>query len=136
MNDLVLGNPPGLRDSDVVNTDAWRRAEVPAVNGHMTARGLAGLYADLVSGTSTLLSPGLLAEATTAQASGQDIVLDDDAEWGLGFGLDETGYGMGGVGGSAGWADVSHGYAIGFVTRLMGTHERLDRLDTAVRGCL
>ena len=38
-------NPPGNRDPDVVNSARWRAAEVPAINGHGTARGIAGLYA-------------------------------------------------------------------------------------------
>jgi hypothetical protein len=56
----------------VVNGRAWRTAQVPAVNGHGTARGAAGLYAALLRGE--LLSPGLLGEATMAQCSGVDAV--------------------------------------------------------------
>src|SRR5262249_10249923 len=66
----AVGNPPGALDPAIVNGSAWRGAEVPAINGHGTARGAAGLYAALLR--AELLSPGLLAEATTAQCSGVD----------------------------------------------------------------
>ena len=51
----ALVNPPGSLDARVVNSSAWRRAEIPAVNGHGTARGVAGLFAAL--GAGRLLSP-------------------------------------------------------------------------------
>ena len=53
--------------------------------------------------------------------------------WGLGFGVDEEGYGMGGIGGSVGWACPRAGYASGFVTGSMGTHDRSDLVETAFR---
>ena len=34
----------------MVNGEAWRRAEIPAVNGHATALGLARFFAGLVAG--------------------------------------------------------------------------------------
>jgi CubicO group peptidase (beta-lactamase class C family) len=39
----AVSNPPGLQDAAGVNGAAWRAAEIPAVNGHGTARGVAGL---------------------------------------------------------------------------------------------
>ena len=92
----AIGNPPGAWSRGVVNSAAWRAAEIPAVNGHGTARGAAGLYAALLDGE--LLSPELLAEATRVQCSGVDRVFGHDNAWGLGFGIDEDGYGMGGIG--------------------------------------
>jgi CubicO group peptidase (beta-lactamase class C family) len=41
-------NPP--EDPDAVNTRAWRAAEIPAVNGHGTARALARIYGALARG--------------------------------------------------------------------------------------
>lgn len=131
----AMGNPPGARDAEVVNSDAFRAAEIPAINGHGTARGVAGLFAALLDGR--LLSSGLLAEATTAQATGIDLVMGGpERSWGLGFGVDDDGFGMGGTGGSVGWASVVGGYAFGFVTGSMGNHDRADRLENAVRSCL
>src|SRR5215470_6046117 len=56
---LAVSNPPGALDAAVVNSAAWRAAEIPAINGHGTARALAGFYHALAAGR--LLSPGMLA---------------------------------------------------------------------------
>ncbi len=96
----ALGNPPGSREPDVVNSAAWRAAEIPAINGHGTARGIAGLYAALLN--EELLSPALLNEAITAHCSGVDAVMGQDSSWGLGFGVDPDGFGMGALA-AAGW---------------------------------
>lgn len=127
-------NPPGAFEAAVVNSAAWRAAEIPAINGHGTARGVCGLYAALMQGK--LLSASLLAEATTAQCTGIDRVFGGESSWGLGFGLDDSGYGMGGVGGNYGGACPKDGYAMAFVTGSVGGFDKIDRLDTAVRDCL
>ncbi len=128
-------NPPGTRDPAIVNSAAWRAAEVPAINGHGTARGVAGLYALLLSGD--LLSPDLLREAVSTQCSGVDRVFGHENAWELGFGVDDEGYGMGGLGGSYGGACTRDGgYAIAFVTGTMGGHERGERVENALRECL
>lgn len=128
----ALLNPPGALDADVVNSERWRRAEVPAVNGHGTARGITGLYARLLDGD--VLSPALRAEAATAQARGIDKVMGGPARaWGLGFAVEEDGFGMGGSGGSLGWACTSARYAYGFVTGTMGGHDRSDVVENAFR---
>jgi CubicO group peptidase (beta-lactamase class C family) len=44
----ALMNPP--MDRDAVNSRAWRGAEIPAVNGHGTARALARVYGALARG--------------------------------------------------------------------------------------
>ena len=130
----ATSNPPGTRDPAVVNGAAWRAAEVPAINGHGTARGIAGLYAALLRGD--LLSPALLGEAMTVQCSGVDRVFGHENAWGLGFAIDAEGFGMGGLGGSYGGACPGGGYAIAFVTGTMGTHARGERVENAMRGCL
>ena len=127
-------NPPGAFDPSVVNGRAWRAAQVPAVNGHCTARGAAGLYAALLDGA--LLSPGLLAEATTVQSSGTDAVFGHENAWGLGFGLDGGDFGMGGTGGSYAGASPPGRYAIGFVTGTMGEGEAAITVEDALRGCI
>ena len=131
----ALLNPPGALDPAVVNSDAFRRAAVPAINGHGTARAVAGLYAALLAGR--IISPGLRDEAATAQARGVDRVMGGpERAWGLGFGVDEEGFGMGGIGGSVGWASTRDGYAFAFLTGTMGTHDRADRVETAFRDVL
>jgi CubicO group peptidase (beta-lactamase class C family) len=130
----AIGNPPGAFDADVVNGWAWRAAEIPAVNGHGTARGIAGLYAALLAGK--LLTPALLAEATSEQCSGPDRVFGHENAWGLGFALDDDGFGMGGTGGSIGWASTRGGYAFSFVTGTMGDGSAGTALENAFRSCL
>lgn len=131
----AMSNPPGAFDAAVVNSPAFRMAEIPAINAHATARGIAGFYAELLAGR--ILAPATLAEATGPQASGVDLVMGgDERSWGLGFGIDDDGYGMGGTGGSVGWASRAGGYAFGFVTGTMGDHDRADRVENQLRSCL
>ncbi len=130
----ALANPPGALDPAVVNGERWRRAEVPAVNGHGSARGVAGMYVALESGR--VLSAAMHREMTTVAASGVDRVLGSPARWGLGVGIDDDGYGMGGVGGSAGWWSTDGRYALGFTTGWVGDFDRQTLLENAVRGCL
>jgi CubicO group peptidase (beta-lactamase class C family) len=130
----AMTNPPGALDAAVVNSAAWRAAEVPAVNGHGTARAVAGFYEALATGD--VLGLGLLAEALTPQIQGVDRVFGGDVGWGLGFGVDEDDYGMGGVGGSYGGRSVAGGYSIGFVTGSAGDHDRLERVENVLRDCL
>ncbi len=130
----AVTNPPGAFDPVVVNGSAWRAAEVPAINGHGTARGAAGLYAALLQGK--LLSPALLGEATAAQCSGVDAVFGQDTAWGLGFGVDTDGFGMGGSGGSYAGASTVGGYAFAFVTGTMGSDARATAVENTFRGCI
>ncbi len=130
----ALSNPPGVRDPEVVNSTAWRTAEVPAVNGHGTARAVAGIYAALQEGR--LLSPELRAQLRSPVAAGWDHVLGCDQRWGLGVAVEPDGWGMGGIGGSLGRCSEEGGYAFGFVTGEVGGHDRSARLEDAVRRCL
>jgi hypothetical protein len=43
---------------------------------------------------------------------------------------------MGGLGGNYGGVDAAGGYAVGFVTGSVGTHDRVDALENALRDCL
>ena len=130
----AIANPPGAQSPEVVNGRAWRTAEIPAVNGHGSARGMCGLYAALLEGQ--LLSPGLLAEATSAQSSGRDRVFGHDNAWGLGFGVDDEGYGMGGLGGSYAGVSTRGGYAFAFVTGTMGDGSAELAVENAFRSCV
>jgi CubicO group peptidase (beta-lactamase class C family) len=130
----AIGNPPGAQDPGVVNGTSWRAAEVPAVNGHGTARAVAGFYHALAAGR--VLSPDILAEAVTPHSSGTDRVFGHDNSWGLGFGIGDDGYGMGGLGGNHGGTSIAGGYSIGFVTGSVGGIDRVDALEASVRECL
>ncbi len=122
MTVLGYANPPGYSSMGVVNTTAWRQAEIPSTNGHATARGVATVYQGLLDGR--LLSPDLLDEATRAQSSGWCPTLAQDVTFGLGFqpwtparpiGRSPSAYGHFGTGGSLGFADPERGIAFGYV---------------------
>jgi CubicO group peptidase (beta-lactamase class C family) len=130
----AVSNPPGARDPDVVNSTAWRVAEVPAVNGHGTARAVAGLLVALAEGR--LLSEPLAREMARPAVTALDYVLGEQATWGLGVGIDDDGIGMGGLGGSLAWHSTEGDYVLGFVTGLVAEHDRVTRVDNAVRACL
>lgn len=130
-----MGNPAGALDPSVVNGEEWRRAEVPAVNGHGTAKAVAGFYAALSQGR--LLGPSVMAELIRGADAEPDLVVGGgDRQWGLGVALDPDGYGMGGTGGSFGWWSEVGQYAVAFLTGHVGTHDRGDRLEHAVRDVL
>ena len=132
----ALDNPPGLLDVDVVNSRAWRAAEIPAVNGHGTARGVAAFYGGLAAGGvldgTRLLSEAGLREALETQAEGNDVLLGRPVRWGLGFQLEDDGFGLGGIGGSVGWGDRTAGSGFAYVTRRMGDHDRADAVEQAL----
>jgi len=82
------------------------------------------------------LSPGMLAEAVAPQSTGRDQVFGEDNTWGLGFGIDADGYGMGGLGGSYGGTSTAGGYTVGFLTGTVGGSDRAEALENTLRGCL
>lgn len=130
----AVSNPPGAWDQAVVNSPRWRAAEIPAINGHGTALGVCGLFVALLE--SRVLSRSLRQEMITTHCSGVDAVMGAQTAWGLGVSVDADGFGMGGTGGSLGWASQAGGYAYGFVTGTLGTHERSDLVENAVRDCI
>jgi CubicO group peptidase (beta-lactamase class C family) len=130
----AANNPPGAWDQAVVNSTAWRAAEIPAVNGHGTAGAVCGLFVSLLD--STLLSRSLRDEMAAAHCFGQDEVMGAETAWGLGVAIDPDGFGMGGTGGNLGWASTAGGYAYAFVTGSVGTHERSDLVENTLRACL
>jgi CubicO group peptidase (beta-lactamase class C family) len=85
----TLGNP--LLDGSESWTEAWRRAEIPAANGHGNARSVAAVQAVLANGGEVggvrLLSPAGCERVLEEQAYGTDLVLGSPIRFGLGFGL-------------------------------------------------
>ncbi|MGN6170059.1 MAG: serine hydrolase, partial [Solirubrobacteraceae bacterium] len=136
--ELATSNPPGLLDLTVVNSRGWRAAEIPAVNGHGTAASVARFYAGLLNGGELdgvrLASPDIVEAMTVGELTAVDLLLLEKATWGLGVGVDGDGYGMGGLGGSLGLADPALGLAEAYITRQMGTHDRAEAMDSAVRA--
>jgi CubicO group peptidase (beta-lactamase class C family) len=145
---ITLGyiNPPGFSSMGVVNTDEWRSAQVPSVNLHATATGLARVYERLLAGA--LLDADVLAEATRTQSEGWCPVLEREVSFGLGFqptrpdrpfGPNPGAYGHFGTGGALGFADPVAGVAFGYVMNAVKPRwqsSRNRRLVDAVYACL
>jgi len=113
----ALSNPP-LR-AGFANRPEWRRAEIPAANGHGNARSVARVMAALACGGRLggvrLLGEQTIAKAIEEQRYGKDLVLGFTMRWALGFmltsrelplGPNPRTFGHGGWGGSLGFADL------------------------------
>ncbi len=145
-------NPPGLSGAGVVNTPAWRIAEVPSANAHATAAGVARIYAALAEGGAVdgvrIVDSAALIAATEEQVYGHDLVLQRPTRFGLGFqlthperqlGRGPMAFGHYGAGGSVGMCDPEAGIALGYVTSQMGPRWQNPRnraLIDAVYDCL
>lgn len=123
MNALAHLNPPGYSSIGVVNTPAWRSAQIGSTSGHASASGIGRIYAALLE-PGRLLSGGLLADATRPQAVGHCPILGEEVSYGLGFqpttprrplGPNGRSFGHFGTGGALGFADPDAGVAFGYV---------------------
>jgi CubicO group peptidase (beta-lactamase class C family) len=115
------------------NTAKWRKAEIPAANGHGTARSIAKLYGALAIGGSRdgvhVLSSETIEMARQTESDGKDLVLGQiHTRFGLGFmlgtedvsmGPNKNSMGHGGAGGSLGFADVDNKISLGFTMNQM-----------------
>ncbi len=145
--DLVRRSLDVLDHEDDYNSVAWRRAVLPAANGHTNARAMARFYAQLPG----LLSDQTLEKATTLQWGGDDLILPMQANIGLGFmlncrsfpaGPNPGTFGHAGFGGAYGFLDRKNAIAFGYTpnklwigTRIE-TGERCSRLIDAAYRCL
>ncbi len=126
-------NPPSMALGP--NTAEWRRAEIPAANGHGTARSLARVYGALANGGELqgvrVLTPQSIERCHTEQSRGPDEVLQISTRFGLGFMLSQgtrdtsfgpnpRAFGHPGAGGSLGFADPDTGIGFGYVMNKMG----------------
>jgi CubicO group peptidase (beta-lactamase class C family) len=137
----ALDNPHGWLALGVLNSGAWRGAQVPAVNLHTTALSLARFYAGLLAGGeqagARLFSTAAAGEIARPHAEGIDLLLDRPVAWGLGVQVEETGeWGMGGIGGCDAFANGARGYAYAYVTRRLGGFEPSERLIEALEASL
>jgi len=123
MNVLAHYNPPGASSIGVVNTPAWRSAQVPSTNGHGTARGVARCYGGLLE-DGRVLSASLCADAARVHSRGPCPILGDEQSFGLGFtptttrrplGPNPHSFGHFGTGGALGFGDPDDGIAVGYV---------------------
>jgi CubicO group peptidase (beta-lactamase class C family) len=119
------------------NTPEWRAAEIPAANGHGTARAVAALYGVFAGrgshGGRRVLSPQAAERVREGQGSCRDLVLgagfEGETEVGLGlwlsgphgsYGPNPRAFGHDGFGGSCGLADPEAGVSLGYVMNRMG----------------
>jgi CubicO group peptidase (beta-lactamase class C family) len=88
----TLGNPP--LSAEWSWTEMWRRAEIPAANGHGNARSLATIQAVLAGGGEAggvrLMSPSGGDIVFREQARGVDLVLGVPLCLGIGFGINSS----------------------------------------------
>ncbi len=131
MTGAAFANPPSPPGS--VNSRAWRAAEIPAANGHGTARSLAQIYGVLARGGEQdgvrILETSSIDRAIEEQAFGPDAVLGQlPMRFGLGFMLrhdmiplspNPRAFGHPGAGGSIGMADPDAKVGFGFTMNEM-----------------
>jgi CubicO group peptidase (beta-lactamase class C family) len=133
--------------------DAWRRAEIPSANGHVTANAMARLMNAMACGGKLggqqVLKPETVAAAGRERIRGQDLVLPFELSWAAGFmrnvpnmyyGADEASFGHSGWGGSCAFADPECGLSGAYVMNkqsadLIGD-PRAVRLIQAAYACL
>ncbi|MFE8946810.1 serine hydrolase domain-containing protein [Streptomyces sp. NPDC007856] len=131
----ALANP--VVGAAEANTPEWRAAEIPAANGHGTARAVAALYGVFAGrgshGGRRVLSPEAAERVREGQGSCRDLVLgagfEGETEVGLGlwlsgpngsYGPNPRAFGHDGFGGSCGLADPEAGVSLGYVMNRMG----------------
>jgi CubicO group peptidase (beta-lactamase class C family) len=140
MAQLAYLNPPDFSGFGVVNTAAWRSAEIPSANAHASAAGVARFYAALAAGGSLdgyrVVDAAAVTEATEEQVYGTDLVLHRPSRFGLGFQLTHAERPLGrgprcfghfGAGGSVGFCDPDADLAFGYVTSQLGPRWRNPR---------
>lgn len=130
MHAKLLTNPVLVMED--VNTRAWRAAEVPAANGHGSARALARIYGALAcsgrAGHPEVLSSAGLERCWAEQSNGPDAVMPQHTRFSLGFmlstpterfGPSPHSFGHGGMGGSMAFADPDRGIGFAYVPNEM-----------------
>lgn len=131
-------NPYGFSSLGVLNSAAWRQAEIPSANGYGTAKGLARIFWALANGGKQgdlrIINEASLKEAYRVQCDGEDKILRKDIRWGLGFqlthpnrllGPNPNSFGHFGNGGSLGFSDpdarLGFGYTLNRIVRDWGS---------------
>ena len=124
----TFGNPAVLGKPARYNEPQMRRLELPAANGHGTARAIATAYGELASGGARLgISPDVSSEVARAAVDPTDgradLVLFDNTRFSLGYckpwdGFEfgtPTAFGTPGAGGSLGFADPERKLGFAYV---------------------
>lgn len=82
-----------------------------------------------------ILGGAMVREMAAVQSSGTDVLVGPGVSWGLGVGVDESGFGMGGLGGSYGGGDLARRW-FAYVTATMADHDRVDLVADAFEACV
>ncbi len=145
----AFANPMSIATGS--NTPEWRSAEIPAANGHGTARAVARFYAalardGLLDGVE-VLPRDILKLCWQEKSAGSDAVLGIDTRFSTGwmlsqdtrplasFGPGKRAFGHPGAGGSVGFADPDRRIGFGYVMNRMGAHILIDpRADALIRA--
>ena len=138
-------NPPGGMRPGLVNTREWRAAEIPAANGHTTARSLAKLYGAVARGGELdgvrVMSKEQVAQCSIEQSNGPDALLILNTRFSLGFMMSQPGASLGpnaksfghpGAGGSLGYADPEAKIGFGYTMNKMHAGLLIDARATAL----
>jgi CubicO group peptidase (beta-lactamase class C family) len=138
-------NPPGGMRPGLVNSREWRAAEIPAANGHTTARSLAKLYGALARGGELdgvrVMSTEQVAKCSIEQSNGPDALLIINTRFSLGFMMSQPGASLGpnaksfghpGAGGSLGYADPEAKIGFGYTMNKMHASLLIDPRATAL----
>jgi len=148
----AFSNPKATGDPRAYGTEAIRQCVIPAANGHVTARALAGAYdAILAAGrgdgaaNAAGFTRGTLELLSEPVQSRFDEVMRQQSAFSLGFskpaasddwsfGSSDRAFGTPGAGGSLGFADPDADLAYGYVTNRMGLHGCQDPRELALRA--
>lgn len=131
---------PDIMNHNLGNSSEWRRAEIPAGNGHGNAVAISRVYGALARGGEIsghrIMSADAIERAIEEQAYGDDAVLIGlPMRVGLGFmltcpeiplGPNARSFGHAGMGGSLGFADPDEKLGFGYVMNKMVLPEDLD----------
>jgi CubicO group peptidase (beta-lactamase class C family) len=126
----VNGRSNAGRSASLANTGSWRRAELPASNGHGNARSVALAMAPLANGGDSLISPKTIERCFEVQSDQIDRMLGRKMRLGIGFGLNSEESPLGvndrtlwwaGWGGSMCVIDVENNMTVSYtMNRMMG----------------
>lgn len=146
---MAMTNPD--LNPEQANTPGWRDAELPAMNLHATADGIARVFAAVGNRGALhgnrLVTPQAIAAMTEVQSERTDLLLGFAVPWARGVALNATGvfganpraFGHTGWGGSFGYADLESGIGAGYVMNRMGPElvgdARAVAIATAISAC-
>ena len=128
---LMAMSNPVIAPADA-NTPAWRRAELPAMNLHGTADGIARVFGALANGGELkgkrLLSRNSIERMCEVQSRRKDLLLGFELDWAMGLALNTTGalgpnprtFGHTGWGGSFCLADPDTSVGAAYTLNRMG----------------